>query len=35
LKRELNIKYLPFFFPEGVAMLSGVLRSPRADFQAP
>ncbi len=31
LKRGLNIKYLPFVFTqEGVAMLSGVLRSPRA-----
>ena len=32
LKRGLNIKYLPFVFTqEGVAMLSGVLRSPRAE----
>jgi hypothetical protein len=31
LKRGLNIKYLPYVFTqEGVAMLSGVLRSPRA-----
>ena len=32
LKRGLNIKYLPYVFTqEGVAMLSGVLRSPRAE----
>jgi hypothetical protein len=32
LKRGLNIKYLPrVFTQEGVAMLSGVLRSPRAE----
>ena len=32
LKRGMNIKYLPYVFtPEGVAMLSGVLRSPRAE----
>jgi len=31
LKRGLNIKYLPYAFTqEGIAMLSGVLRSPRA-----
>lgn len=31
LKRGLNIKYLPYIFTqEGVAMLSGVLHSPRA-----
>ena len=32
LKRGLNFKYLPFVFTqEGVAMLSGVLNSPRAE----
>ena len=32
LKRGLNFKYLPYVFTqEGVAMLSGVLRSPRAE----
>ncbi len=32
LKRGLNIKYLPYVFTqEGVAMLSGVLRSPQAE----
>jgi hypothetical protein len=32
LKRGMNIKYLPYVFTqEGVAMLSGVLRSPRAE----
>jgi hypothetical protein len=32
LKRGSNIKYLPYVFTqEGVAMLSGVLRSPRAE----
>lgn len=32
LKRGMNIKYLPHVFTqEGVAMLSGVLRSPRAE----
>jgi hypothetical protein len=31
LKRGLNVKYLPYVFTqEGVSMLSGVLRSPRA-----
>ena len=32
LKKGMNIKYLPYVFTqEGVAMLSGVLRSPRAE----
>jgi hypothetical protein len=32
LKQGMNIKYLPYVFTqEGVAMLSGVLRSPRAE----
>ncbi|HUZ08221.1 MAG TPA: ORF6N domain-containing protein [Candidatus Paceibacterota bacterium] len=32
LKKGMNIKYLPYvFMQEGVAMLSGVLRSPRAE----
>jgi len=32
LKKGMNIKYLPYVFTqEGIAMLSGVLRSPRAE----